>query len=69
MKKNYEEYIENQNKQYLYTKKYYEENPKENNDIIDTTHNEFFDFFKTLNIEDSSTNTFGIKKRIAVRFI
>ncbi|MDU8965025.1 MAG: hypothetical protein E7H39_04095 [Clostridium sp.] len=70
MQKNYEEYIENQNKQYLYTKKYYEENPKENNpkennDIIDTTHNEFFDFFKTLNIEDSSTNTFGIKKSIS----
>lgn len=70
MQKNYEEYIENQNKQYLYTKKYYEENPKENNpkennDIIDTTHNEFFDFFKTLNIEDSSTNTLGIKKSIS----
>jgi hypothetical protein len=65
MQKNYEEYIENQNKYYLYNKKSDEEHSKENKDIINTTQSEFFDFFKTLNIEDSSTNTFGIKKSIS----
>jgi len=65
MQKNYEEYIENQNKYYLYNKKSDEEHSKENKDIINTTQSEFFDFFKTLNIEDSSTNAFGIKKSIS----
>lgn len=65
MQKNYEEYIENQNKYYLYNKKNDEEHPKENKDIINTTQSEFFDFFKTLNIEDSSTNAFRIKKSIS----
>lgn len=65
MQKNYEEYIENQNKYYLYNKKSDEEHPKENKDIINTTQSEFFDFFKTLNIEDSNTNNFGIKKSIS----
>ncbi|GAA0824389.1 CsxC family protein [Clostridium tertium] len=65
MQKNYEEYIENQNKYYLYNKKSDEKHPKENKDIINTTQSEFFDFFKTLNIEDSNTNNFGIKKSIS----
>lgn len=65
MKNKYEEYIENQNKYYLYNKKSDEEHSKENKDIINTTQSEFFDFFKTLNIEDSSTNAFGIKKSIS----
>ena len=65
MQKNYEEYIENQNKYYLYNKKSDEEHSKENKDIINTTQSEFFDFFKTLNIEDSNTNNFGIKKSIS----
>ncbi|MDI9215595.1 hypothetical protein [Clostridium tertium] len=65
MQNNYEEYIKKQNSYYLYNKKYDEENYKINNDIVDTTQNEFFDFFKTLNIEDNNINDDRIKRSIS----
>lgn len=65
LKNHYEDYIKSQNKYYLYYKKYDEENNKIDNAVINNTQNEYYNFIKTINIEDSTINAIETKKSIS----